>query len=146
VSDATIMIQKEVALRITAKPGNPEYGILSVFSGYFAETKLLFDVAPTAFFPKPKIVSSVLRLRMRDHPVRQAADESFFRAMVRSTFGKRRKTLRNSLGYFAAEKGFLLPAIPGLSRRPEELSIDELVALSDALCACRGNIGGERLA
>lgn len=135
VTDLTIMVQKEVARRITGEPRSPDYGILSVFCGYFAETELLFDVPANAFFPKPAVTSALVRLRMRERggAAPLARDEEFFRAMVRSVFGKRRKTLRNSLGYFAGERGFTIPGLPGLSRRPEELSISELVELSNTL-------------
>jgi 16S rRNA (adenine1518-N6/adenine1519-N6)-dimethyltransferase len=133
VVDLTIMVQKEVARRIVAGPGSAEYGILSVMCGYCAEPALLFDVSPNAFFPRPKVVSSVVRLRMQSGPAIPARDEAFFRAMVRSVFGKRRKTLRNSLAYFAAEAGVELPPLAGMQRRPEELSIAELVELSNTL-------------
>jgi 16S rRNA (adenine1518-N6/adenine1519-N6)-dimethyltransferase len=142
VADLTIMVQKEVARRIIAGPGSAEYGILSVMCGYFAETALLFDVSPNAFFPRPNVTSSVVRLRMRTSPAEPARDERFFRAMVRSVFGKRRKTLRNSLAYFAAAEGFELPPLAGVTRRPEELSIAELVDLSNTLM--QSSAGHER--
>ena len=133
IADLTIMVQKEVAARIVARPGSADYGILSVMCGYCAEPALLFDVSPDAFFPRPKVTSSVLRLRMQSGPAIPARDERFFRAMVRSVFGKRRKTLRNSLAYFTAAEGMELPALSGMTRRPEELSVEELVDLSNTL-------------
>ena len=133
VEDMTLMVQKEVARRMAAGPGSGDYGILSVFCGYFAETSLLFDVSAGAFHPRPKVTSAVVRFRMRDFPGARAADEVFFRAMVRAAFGKRRKTLRNSLGYFAEAERFALPDLPIFARRPEELSIAELVGLANTL-------------
>jgi 16S rRNA (adenine1518-N6/adenine1519-N6)-dimethyltransferase len=137
VADFTIMVQKEVALRMTAPPGSSDYGILSVMCGWCAETTRLFDVSPNAFFPRPKVTSTVVSLRMRERPSAPVNDERFFRAMVRSVFGKRRKTLRNSLSYFAEAEGFAVPPLPGLKRRPEELSIPDLAELSNLLWQSR---------
>ena len=136
VCDLTITVQKEVGRRMLAGPGTGDYGILSVFCGYYAEVRALFEIPPGAFFPTPGVTSLVMQLRMRARPVDPARDEEFFREMVRSTFGKRRKTLRNSLRYFTAPRGITLPELPMLSRRPEELSLGELVDLSNTLLQC----------
>jgi 16S rRNA (adenine1518-N6/adenine1519-N6)-dimethyltransferase len=136
VCDLTITVQKEVGRRKLAGPGTGDYGILSVFCGYYAEVRALFEIPPGAFFPKPGVMSLVMQLRMRGRPVHPARDEEFFREMVRSAFGKRRKTLRNSLRYFTAPRGITLPELPLLSRRPEELSLSELVDLSNTLLQC----------
>lgn len=133
IEDMTLMVQKEVARRMAAGPGSKEYGILSVFCGYAAETTLLFDVSPEAFVPRPKVTSAVVRFRIRDFPGARAEDENFFRSMVRAAFGKRRKTLRNSLNEFSAERGFRLPGLPVFARRPEELTISQLVELGNML-------------
>jgi 16S rRNA (adenine1518-N6/adenine1519-N6)-dimethyltransferase len=147
VCDLTITVQKEVGRRMLAGPGTGDYGILSVFCGYFAEVRALFEVPPDAFFPKPGVMSLLMQLRMRARPVHPAQDEGFFREMVRSTFGKRRKTLRNSLRYFAAPRGIALPDLPVMARRPEELSLHELVELSNTLlhCAPARDAGPERV-
>ncbi|HMK38444.1 MAG TPA: 16S rRNA (adenine(1518)-N(6)/adenine(1519)-N(6))-dimethyltransferase RsmA [Bacteroidota bacterium] len=133
VHDLTITVQKEVGQRMLARPGGGEYGILSVFCNYFAEVRALFEVPRDVFYPKPDVTSVVMQLTMRRRPVHPASDERFFREMVRSVFGKRRKTLRNSLRYFTVPRGILLPELPVLRRRPEELSLRELVDLSNAL-------------
>ncbi len=133
VYDLTIMVQKEVGRRMLAGPGGGEYGILSVFCGYYAEVRALFEVSPNAFFPKPGVISLLVQLKMRARPVHPARDEEFFRGMVRAVFGKRRKTLRNSLRYFTDPRGITLPDLPLLTRRPEELSLPELVELSNTL-------------
>jgi 16S rRNA (adenine1518-N6/adenine1519-N6)-dimethyltransferase len=133
VRDAILMMQREVARRLIALPGNKDYGILSVQCQIFADVQLLFDVAPTAFIPPPNVMSSVVRLAMLPAARVPLGDEAFFRAMVRSVFGKRRKTLRKSLQYFGKERGMVIPELPDLHRRPEELSLEELVHLSDAL-------------
>jgi 16S rRNA (adenine1518-N6/adenine1519-N6)-dimethyltransferase len=135
VQDVTLMIQKEVASRIVARPGTKDYGILSVVCQLFADVKKLFDVSPNAFFPKPRVMSSVIQLVLLDKPRFPLNDQAFFRAMVRSVFGKRRKTLRNSLQYFLAEQNLPLPPSDDLQRRPESLSVEELVLLSNTILA-----------
>jgi len=135
IGDATLMMQREVARRLVAVPRTKDYGILSVICQLYADVSALFDVSPNAFFPRPKVTSSVMRLVMLDGPRYELANEEFFRAMVRSVFGKRRKTLKNSLMYFFGDT-FTLPDLPvNLSRRPEELSLQELVSLSNLLFA-----------
>jgi 16S rRNA (adenine1518-N6/adenine1519-N6)-dimethyltransferase len=136
VSDATLMMQKEVAQRLHAPPNTKEYGILAVFCQLFADVELLFDVSAKCFFPPPKVTSSVVRLKILTHPRYEVADEVFFRAMVRAVFGKRRKTLRNSLGFFL-ESVPSLPETFDLRKRPEQLSIQQLAELSNELFACQ---------
>ncbi|MBX2991670.1 MAG: 16S rRNA (adenine(1518)-N(6)/adenine(1519)-N(6))-dimethyltransferase RsmA [Bacteroidetes bacterium] len=136
VGDATLMMQKEVAKRLVAKPGTKDYGILAVFCQLFADVELLFDVSAKCFFPPPKVTSSVVRMKMLGAPRYPVNDEVFFRKMVRSIFGKRRKTLRNSLGYFLDP----LPHLPerfDLTRRPENLSLRELAELGNMLATQR---------
>ena len=134
VLDATLLMQREVARRLAALHGNKEYGILSVFCQLYADVTLLFDVSPNVFFPRPEVTSTLVRLRMLPLPRHVVDDTAFLRSMVRAVFGKRRKTLRASLRYFLPE----LPAVPlpvDLQRRPEDLSIQELVLLANALSA-----------
>jgi len=133
VHDLTITVQKEVGRRMLAGPGGGEYGILSVFCNYFAEVRALFEVSRDVFYPKPDVTSLVMQLTMRPRPLHPASDEKFFRDMIRSIFGKRRKTLRNSLRYFTVPRGIQLPELSVLHRRPEELSLRELVDLSNTL-------------
>ncbi|MBI4535431.1 MAG: ribosomal RNA small subunit methyltransferase A, partial [Ignavibacteriae bacterium] len=131
VSDILLMVQKEVARRMVAMQRTKDYGILSVLCQFYADVKLLFDVSANAFYPKPKVTSSVVQLVILDAPRYAVSDEEFFRKMVRSIFGKRRKTLRNSLKYFVEEVGGRLPESVDLQRRPEELSIRQLAELSN---------------
>jgi 16S rRNA (adenine1518-N6/adenine1519-N6)-dimethyltransferase len=133
VYDLTITVQREVGQRMMAVPGSGDYGILSVFCAYYAEARALFEISPNVFYPKPDVTSLVVQLTMRTTPFGPARDEEFFRAMVRSVFGKRRKTLRNSLRYFTSPRGIVIPELPLLQRRPEELSLAELVGLSNTL-------------
>lgn len=136
IIDLTLMMQKEVASRIVARPSTKEYGILSVFCQVFADVKKLFDVSPNAFSPKPNVMSSVIHLAFLKSPRYPIADEEFFRGMVRGVFGKRRKTLRNSLKYFLEGQEVVIPSFP-LHRRPEDLSVEGLVGLSNAVLAWR---------
>ena len=142
VFDATLLMQREVARRLVAPHGNKEYGILSVFCQLHADVNVLFDVSPNVFFPKPEVTSSLVQLRMLGEVRYAVKDDAFFRSMVRSVFGKRRKTLRASLRYFLPE----LPAtgLPvDLQRRPEDLSILELVDLANTLTATHGGGASE---
>lgn len=140
VHDCTIMMQREVARRLTAKPSTKEYGILSVFAQYYATPKLLFNVSPKSFAPVPEVTSSVVHLDFQLQHKPQAHNDKIFRAVVRGTFGKRRKTLRNglrSLGMSAHE----LNNIPfSLDRRPEELPVSDFVLLADELAQRHVNI------
>ena len=123
----TVMIQREVARRICAAPGTPDYGAFSVYCQVHAGTELLFDVPPDCFLPAPKVTSSVLRLTPRPLPA-DLEDEAFFFRVVRAAFAQRRKTLLNALG--AAFGG--------------QVSKEELAGLLDA-CGLPSDVRGERL-
>lgn len=133
VSNCILMMQKEVAQRLAARHGSKVYGILSVFSQLAADVRVLFDVPPSVFVPRPRVMSSVVSLTMLPglrYPLR---DEAFFRTMVRGVFGKRRKTLRNGLRYVPGIKEIGLPAWVDGNRRPEDFSVEELVHLANDL-------------
>ena len=93
----TVMVQKEVALRICAKPGSPEYGSFTVFANYHAKPEILFDVPPECFTPRPKVMSSVVKMNVREKHLLDAKSEKVFFTVVRAAFGQRRKTLVNAL-------------------------------------------------
>ena len=135
----TVMVQREVARRICAAPGTAEYGAFGIYVNFYTEPKLLFDVPPTCFEPRPKVTSSVLRLRRRETPAAQVNEALFFQ-IVRAAFNQRRKTLRNALyAGFAGrvDKDAVAAAIAraGLPEavRGEALSIPEFAALTVAL-------------
>ena len=137
----TVMIQREVARRICASPGSPDYGAFSLFCQYHAATELCFDVGPECFLPAPKVTSSVVRLVPRPAPA-EVHDEAFFFQVIRAAFAQRRKTLLNALSAAfgsAMSKQALRQAITscGLpeSVRGERLGIPEFAALSDVLKA-----------
>ena len=93
----TVMIQREVAARICAEPGSSEYGAFTVFTNYYTEPQLLFDVPPECFYPRPSVVSSVITLKTRKERVLAKDDEKRFFRVVRAAFSQRRKTLVNAL-------------------------------------------------
>jgi 16S rRNA (adenine1518-N6/adenine1519-N6)-dimethyltransferase len=137
ITDATVMLQREVADRLVAPPGSREYGVLSVLIGIMAAVERLMDLPPGAFRPPPKVRSTVVRLRFHP-PNPQPAHFAQFSAVVRDVFTRRRKTLANALLAHrqltsdAASAALQAAGIDG-QRRPETLSIDEFVRLSDAL-------------
>ena len=93
----TVMVQKEVAQRIAARPGSPDYSAFTVFCLYYAEPKILFDVPPHCFMPQPKVTSAVITLKVRRELPWQIDDEGIFFRLVRANFAMRRKTLQNGL-------------------------------------------------
>lgn len=125
LSNAVFLIQKEVAERITAKPGGREYGYLSVECQLFAHTEYLFSVPPGAFQPPPKVDSAVIRLTPR--AALAVDDPAAFLAFASACFRQKRKTLRNNLaGRYPPE---LYESRPEVSRRAEQLSLEEFVEL-----------------
>lgn len=131
-SDATIMLQREVADRLVAAPGRKDYGVLTVLIGLHADVTRLVDLPPGAFRPAPKVHSAVVRLRFRPADVR-IADPARFERLVKRLFMQRRKTLANALKPVAADAASLL-ASAGIDgrRRPETLTLAELARLADA--------------
>ena len=137
LTDATLMLQREVADRLAARPGTKDYGVLTIFVTAQADVDRVLTLPPGAFRPAPKVHSAVVRLRFKPHVV-PAEFRDVFRRMVRSMFTQRRKTLNNALRTFADSIGQSAPAALELAgidarRRPETLSLGDLVALSAAL-------------
>ncbi|MDD6200017.1 MAG: 16S rRNA (adenine(1518)-N(6)/adenine(1519)-N(6))-dimethyltransferase RsmA [Firmicutes bacterium] len=137
----TVMVQKEVALRIAAKPGTADYGAFSVFCQYYARPELLFDVPPHCFLPQPKVTSAVITLRVRkEMPWRIGNRDLFFRT-VRAAFAMRRKKLSNGLAAGFPELGKTgaaeVIAACGMEEnvRGETLGIPEFAVLSNAIGA-----------
>ena len=93
----TVMVQKEVALRMAARPGTADYGAFTVFCQYYATPELLFDVPPHCFMPQPKVTSAVVSLRVRQQRPWDIPDQELFFRVVRSSFAMRRKKLSNGL-------------------------------------------------
>lgn len=136
-----LMFQKEVAERIASRPGTKSYGVLSVLSQAYTDVKIEFQVSRNLFSPRPKVDSSVVSFRVLDRPRVDIDDEAFFKTVVKSAFGTRRKTLLNSLKTLGFGKEGVIGALeeagvdPG--RRGETLSLDEFGALTKALSKLR---------
>ncbi|MGH6790023.1 MAG: 16S rRNA (adenine(1518)-N(6)/adenine(1519)-N(6))-dimethyltransferase RsmA [Pseudolabrys sp.] len=129
-----LMFQREVAERIVAKPGGKSYGRLSVLAGWRTEAKILFDVAPSAFVPPPKVTSSLVRLVPRASPL--ACDSKTLQRVTEAAFGQRRKMLRQSLKSLGADAQTLL-AETGIepTARAEEIPVEGFVALARSFAA-----------
>ncbi len=124
------MFQKEVAKRITEKPGSKTYGIISVLTQAFFEAEYLFTVPPTVFNPPPKVESGVIRLvRKKDFDL--PVDVVFFFKVVKTAFNQRRKTLRNSLKSFQLSDKLREDVI--FAERPEQLSVQQFIALTKSI-------------
>ena len=137
----TGMIQKEVAERMAAKPGSKAYGILSVLIQAWYDVEYLFTVEPGVFNPPPKVRSAVIRLT-RNKTTDLGCDEKLFRRLVKTTFNQRRKTLRNNikplLSQLEAESNAkpdfsALLADPFMQKRPEQLSVEDFIALTQSI-------------
>ncbi|MEJ2314593.1 MAG: 16S rRNA (adenine(1518)-N(6)/adenine(1519)-N(6))-dimethyltransferase RsmA [Nitrospirota bacterium] len=134
----TLTVQKEVAERITAKPGSKTYGVLSIAVQYQASAKLEFVIPRGAFRPVPKVDSACIHMEVHATPPVKVGDEGLFMKVVRAAFTQRRKTLHNSLKKIAPEIDGVLGAAgidPGA--RPETLGLEEFARLSDALTEAR---------
>ena len=123
------MVQREVALRLTALPGGKDYGRLTVMMNRVFESEFIFDVDPHAFTPPPKVWSSVVAFKPRPAPLGPTVDEDAFSALVRQAFSQRRKTLRNTLKGICSES-VILEAGLDPKVRPEQVSVESFVQLA----------------
>ncbi len=121
------MFQREMAERIVAAPGSKTYGVISVLTQAYYEGQLLFNVSKGNFNPPPKVESAVIRL-LRKKNQDLGCDERLFRQIVKTTFGQRRKMLRNTLKSFFPDAAVF--EAPFFRRRPEELSVSEYIELT----------------
>lgn len=132
--EATVMLQKEVAERLSAAPGTKAYGVPSVLTQLYATVTTVGTVGPLSFFPAPKVESQVVRLVFQEAPRVTVQNEKVFRRVVKASFVQRRKTLRNALraaGYSDLDTISVRTGI-GLQRRGETLSLDEFAMLTNA--------------
>ena len=137
IESITVMVQKEVADRMVASPSNKQYGSLSVFVNFYTYPEILIAVPKTVFMPQPKVGSAVIELRLKK--VLPEIDRELFFKVVRAAFGKRRKTILNSLSYseLGLEKEIIREvleksSIP-LEERAENLKIEDFVKISKTL-------------
>jgi len=138
VDEMGLMLQKEVAERLAAPPGNKIYGSLSVLTQIACEVSLVFTVPPAAFSPPPQVDSAVIHLRVRGAPPVPIADPKRFNAVVRAAFGQRRKNLANALSAglgLSIDRARALVASAGIDpgRRAETLSLSEFAGLTAAV-------------
>jgi 16S rRNA (adenine1518-N6/adenine1519-N6)-dimethyltransferase len=141
----TLMFQKEVAERITSRPGAASYGRLSVVSQWLCEARLLFDIPPRAFVPPPKVTSTLVQLVPKAEGVVPVAFETI-EALTRAAFGQRRKMLRSSLKGLTGDPEKLLAAA-GIrpDRRAETLTVADFCALARAQEHCTRTGGSQSL-
>jgi len=137
---AVLMVQKEVAQRLTATPASKDYGILTIAVNMYADVKMICTVSKNSFLPPPKVESAVVQILLRQKP-RVEVDEEFFFKVVEAAFGERRKTLKNSLSRRLNIPGINAEVIAKAlevaeidpMRRGETLSIEEYAKLVEAL-------------
>ena len=135
----TVMVQKEVAQRIAAKPGTADYSAFTVFCQFYSKPELLFDVPAHCFMPQPKVTSAVITLRVRKELPWDIMDEKLFFRVVRSSFAMRRKTLQNGLaagfpelGKAGAKEVLVSCGLPE-NVRGETLGIPEFAAIANEI-------------
>lgn len=140
IDSITVMVQKEVALRMKSEPGSKDYGALSLAVQYYAEPYLVANVPPNCFIPRPKVGSAVIRLKKHETPTVEVKDEKLLFKIIRASFNQRRKTLINSLSNnkdLGIDKSRLINELEELgldSRiRGEALTLEEFVKLTNNL-------------
>jgi 16S rRNA (adenine1518-N6/adenine1519-N6)-dimethyltransferase len=136
-STLVLMVQKEVADRIAAAPGTKDYGTLSIWSQVHGRITDKISVSPEAFFPRPKVRSTVLKIELFSEPLAVPAEMPVLRGLVRAAFGQRRKTLANALAGWLKSDGSEIETLlrsQGIDprRRGETLSVDEYIKLARA--------------
>ena len=131
-----VMVQKEVALRMVAKPGTKDYGALSVAVQYYTEPDIVLDVPPKSFLPAPAITSSVIRCVLRDKPPVDVIDEKLFFRVVKAGFAQRRKTFSNTMKTTGLSKDrieeLLAKANIDGQRRGETFTLQEFADIANA--------------
>ena len=134
-----VMVQKEVALRMVAKPGTKDYGALSVAVQYYTEPDIVLDVPPKSFLPAPAVTSSVIRCVLRDKPPVDVIDEKLFFRVVKAGFAQRRKTFANTMKTTGLSKDrieeLLAKANIDGQRRGETFTLQEFADVDNAWAA-----------
>ncbi len=133
IKDLIIMVQLEVAQRIVSKPDVKDYSILSVMCQAYSKPEILFRVSRNVFYPKPNVTSAVIRLDFEGSKLSsKIIDDAFFKKVVKVIFNKRRKILKNTLMELF-DKEILSQIEFDLNKRPEQLSVEEIIELSNEL-------------
>ena len=138
LKNIVVMVQKEVALRMAAKPSSKDYGAITVLCQYYTEPSVVTNVPASLFVPPPKVDSAVLKLKLRENPAVQVQDEKMFFRVVKAAFSQRRKTLLNCLcANFSLPKDEISALLESIgitpSRRGETLSLQEFADIADTL-------------
>ena len=135
----TIMVQKEVADRMKTGPGSKEYGALSLAVQYYSDPKIMAEVPPNCFIPRPNVGSAVIRLDKCEEPKVNVKDEALLFRIIRASFNQRRKTLVNGLSNGGIPvskeelKGILIRLFDNENIRGEALSLQQFAALADEI-------------
>lgn len=144
IDKIVVMVQKEVAFRMKATPGNKDYGALSIAVQYYSQPEIIVDVPKNVFMPRPNVDSAVIMLNVYKDPIIKVKDQRLFFNVVKAAFGKRRKTLLNALiGSIELEKEEIILALERSEidpiRRGETLDIVEFARLSDEIYTAINN-------
>lgn len=129
ITDALIMVQKEVGQRMVAYPGTKDYGILSVFTQYYSKPKILFTCSPNVFYPRPEVESVVIKLQLTRKFNLERSIENIFKEIVKISFNQRRKTLKNALSRIFKKEHFQQISFD-FSKRAEELNLEDFIYLA----------------
>lgn len=129
INQAVLMVQYEVAKKITAEKNTKDYGIMNVLLNYFFNLKLCFKISPNVFYPKPKVFSAIVKLKTREN-LNPNIDEELFINLVKSCFGNRRKNLKNSLSNTIFGNYDFAGAEDFLKLRAEQLGIEDFIKLT----------------
>ncbi len=145
IESITLMVQKEVAERMTAGPGTKDYGSLSLAVRYYTTPEIICNVSPSCFMPKPKVESSVIKLIVNEKPPYDVNDEELLFHIIRASFNQRRKTLANGLNNYPKlnySKDQIKEAIEMSGFRPdvrgETLTLEEFITLTNNLSTFTG--------
>jgi 16S rRNA (adenine1518-N6/adenine1519-N6)-dimethyltransferase len=139
VQDSVLMVQHEVAKRMSSSKGTKDYGILSVILKYFAEVKYCFKVSPNVFYPKPKVDSAVIHIQFKGLKISDKEKQSFIN-IVKASFGNRRKTLKNSLSNSIFKELNFADSGIDLSLRAEQLDLDDFLRLAEFAREYKNNL------
>lgn len=145
INRAVFMFQKEVAMRIAARPGSGDYGRLSVMVQHYGSVVRIAKINAHQFFPRPKVDSEVIEIRFAQGAETQAEDEALFSSLVKAAFGQRRKTLKNALSGSGTDLDSRMVECMWENtsidpvRRAETITVPEFVALANVLKKCRDN-------
>ena len=144
IESITVMIQKEVAERLGAEPGNKDYGAITLSINYYSDANIVMTVPASCFMPRPNVDSAVIKLTRHKEPTVNVADEKLMFKIIRASFNQRRKTLANGLknspelDYTKEEIEAAIEALGrGASIRGEALTLEEFAKLADLLSECR---------